>query len=57
MLSAVSEFTRLNINEVYAMPAADFFMYIEFINIRNRKEYMRQQKEIAEIKAMNRRRR
>lgn len=57
MLSAVSEFTRLNINEVYAMPAADFLMYVEFINLRNRKEYMRQQKEIAEMKAAYRRHR
>lgn len=56
MIAAVSELTRFNFDEVFSMPAVDFLMYLHFINIRNRKEFMRKQKEIAELRAAYRRR-
>ena len=52
MIAAVSELTRFNFDEIFSMPAMDFLMYLRFINIRNRKEYLEKQKEVAQMKAM-----
>ena len=52
MIAAVSELTRFNFDEIFSMPAMDFLMYIRFINIRNRKEYLEKQREVAQMKAM-----
>lgn len=37
MIGEVVQFTRLNINEVWAMAAQEFFSYVDFLIARNRK--------------------
>lgn len=51
MFDAVMEFTRLNINEIYKMPAVDFFTYLSYINQRNLKKQMEQRQELARQRA------
>ena len=46
MISAVVEFTHFNIEEVFRMPAVDFFIYLEFINERNRRKWIEQKMEL-----------
>lgn len=57
MLSAVVEFTHLNIEEVFRMSAIDFFIYLEFINERNRREWIKQKMELEKQRARMRNRR
>lgn len=47
----MKDFTGFNIDEVYRMPAQDFFLYLEFINERNRRKYIQQRQEMAKQKA------
>lgn len=51
MVQDVAATTNFNFDEIFHMPAQDFFTYISFINERNRKEYLRQLKEANEMKA------
>ena len=37
MIGEVVQFTRLNINQVWAMAAQEFFSYVDFLIARNRK--------------------
>ena len=37
MIDAVIQFTRLNINDVYRMQAAEFFTYVDYVRARERK--------------------
>lgn len=50
------EFTGFNIDEVYRMPAQDFFLYLTYINERNRRKWIKQQEELERQKARMRRR-
>lgn len=56
MIEAVIELTNLNIEQVYRMPAQDFFIYLEYINEKNRRKYIQQRQEIAKQKAAMRKR-
>lgn len=51
MISAVVEFTNFNIEEVFKMPAQDFFIYLEFINERNRRKWLKQKMELDRQRA------
>lgn len=51
MFDAVMEFTRLDINRIYKLPAVDFFVYLSYINQRNLKKQMQQRKEMAQQRA------
>ena len=46
MIGEVVQFTRLNINEVWRMEAAEFFAYVAFLIARNR----RREQEIQKIR-------
>ena len=48
MIDAVIQFTRLNINEVYRMQAAEFFTYVDYIRTREKKK-------VEDIKKIQRR--
>lgn len=48
MIDAVIDFTRLNIYEVYRMEANEFFAYVDYIRIREKKR-------ADEIRAIQRR--
>ena len=37
MIGEVVQYTRLNINEVWAMKAHEFFSYVDFLIARNRR--------------------
>ena len=37
MIGEVVQYTRLNINDVWAMKAQEFFSYVDFIIARNRR--------------------
>lgn len=52
MISDVSELTRLNFNEVFRMPMAEFMGYIKFIRERERRKYLQMKKEEARMRAM-----
>lgn len=51
MCEAVMEFTRFNIDEVLYMPAQDFFIYLEYINERNHREWIKQKMELEKQRA------
>lgn len=51
MCEAVMEFTRFNIDEVFYMPAQDFFIYLEYINERNHREWIKQKMELEKQRA------
>lgn len=51
MMEAVVELTKLNIDQVFRIPATDFFCYIAYINERNRKREMEQRKILAQQRA------
>lgn len=46
MIGEVVQFTRLNINDVWRMEAAEFFAYVAFLIARNR----RREQEIQKIR-------
>lgn len=52
MISDVSELTRLDFNEVFRMPMAEFIGYIKFIRERERRRYLQMKKEEARMRAM-----
>lgn len=57
MIRDVAKMTNLTFEEVYRLPAAEFFVYIRFINEERRREYVKQMKEQAQMRArMNRKR-
>lgn len=56
MIEAVIEFTGLNIEQIYRIPAMDFFIYLEYINERNRRKWLKQKEELDKQKARMRRR-
>lgn len=56
MIEAIIEYTNLDIEQVYRMPAIDFLIYLEYINERNRRKWLQQKMEIEKQKARMRRR-
>lgn len=57
MIRDVAKMTNFTFEEVYRLPAAEFFVYIRFINEERRREYVKQMKEQAQMRArMNRKR-
>lgn len=44
MIGEVVRFTRLNIDQVWAMAAQEFFAYVDFLIARNRRREMEIQK-------------
>lgn len=44
MIGEVVQFTRLNIDQVWAMAAQEFFAYVDFLIARNRRREMEIQK-------------
>ena len=47
--------TNFSFEEVFRLPVMDFFVYIRFLNEERRREYVRQMKEQAQMRArMNR---
>lgn len=51
MIGAVIEFTHLNIEQVYRMPAQDFEIYLNYINERNNRKIMQQKMELERQRA------
>lgn len=56
MFESVIELTNLNIEQVYRIPAQDFFIYLSYINERNRRKWLKQQEELEKQRARMRRR-
>lgn len=55
MVRDVAQMTNFSFEEVFRTPVVEFFTYVRFINEERRREYMRQMKEAAQMKArMNR---
>ena len=38
MIDAVIGFTNLNINNIYEMPAAEFFTYVDYVRAREKRK-------------------
>ena len=51
MFSAVAELTNFNMDEIFRLPAVEFFAYLEFINARNNKKMAEQREQIRRQKA------
>ena len=56
MIEAIIEYTNLDIEQVYRMPAIDFLIYLEYINERNRRKWLQQKMELEKQKARMKRR-
>lgn len=55
MIRDVAQMTNFSFEEVFRIPVADFFVYVRFLNEERRREYVRQMKEQAQMRArMNR---
>lgn len=55
MIRDVAQMTNFSFEEVFRLPVMDFFVYIRFLNEERRREYVRQMKEQAQMRArMNR---
>ena len=51
MVEAIIEFTNLNVDQVWKMPAQDFFAYLGYINERNRRRVLQQRQKLQRMKA------
>lgn len=52
MIQQVAEVTNFNFDEIFRMPAADFFAYVRYINEKRRREYVQMKKDEARLRAM-----